>query len=139
MKSDDVLEEISGTMGLSGAADGIVVLNRSRSSNEAKIYVTGRDVPPQELALEFDPETFCWKSLGPSEQVVDGKLQTAILAFMRGQAGTVLHTKTVADAIQNTPDGIRKVLHRLRDKGVIRQQGNAWVYPGAAEADAVEF
>ncbi len=139
MKSDDVLEEISGTMGLSGAADGIVVLNRSRSSNEAKIYVTGRDVAPQELALEFDPETFCWKSLGPSEQVVGGKLQTTIIAFMKSQAGVVLHTKTIADAIQNIPDGIRPVLHRLRDKGVIRQQNNAWVYPGPSEVDAVAF
>jgi RecA-family ATPase len=130
MASDDVLEEISGTMGLSGAADGILVLGRSRSSTEAKIYVTGRDVAPQELALEFNTETFCWRSLGSSDAVLHGKLQTKIINYMKTQPGVALQTKTIADAISETPDNIRKTLHRLRERGAIRQQSNAWVYPG---------
>jgi hypothetical protein len=61
---------------------------------------------------------------------------------MRQQPGTALHTKTIADAIRNTADGIRPVLHRLADRGIIRRQGNAWAYPGPGElggVDAAEF
>ena len=52
--SEDVLEEVSGTMGLTGVADGILVLNRSRNDNDAKVFVTGRDVSEQEL-VRADP------------------------------------------------------------------------------------
>lgn len=53
--SDDPLERISGTMGISGAADSLGVLQRSRGGDEATLFITGRDIEDESnLALRFD-------------------------------------------------------------------------------------
>ena len=42
---EDILEEVSGTTGITGTADTILVLRRSRGSSEGSLYVTSRDMP----------------------------------------------------------------------------------------------
>ncbi len=42
---------VSGTQGIAGSADFILVLRRKRQSNDAVLSVTGRDVPENEYAL----------------------------------------------------------------------------------------
>ena len=49
-ESDDFLTRVSGTQGLAGAADTVMVLRRARFSSQALIQVTGRDVPEGEYA-----------------------------------------------------------------------------------------
>lgn len=49
--SDDFVDGVSGTHGLAGAADTLVVLCRKRNSVEAVLKVTGRDVPECDYAL----------------------------------------------------------------------------------------
>jgi hypothetical protein len=49
--SDDFVERVSGTNGLAGSADTIIVLNRQRQATEGSIMVTGRDVYEAEYAL----------------------------------------------------------------------------------------
>ncbi|MEU7807890.1 AAA family ATPase [Micromonospora chalcea] len=51
--ADDFVERVSGTNGLAGSADTIVVLARKRQSTEGLLMVTGRDVPEAEYALEM--------------------------------------------------------------------------------------
>ncbi|MCM1990165.1 AAA family ATPase [Oceanirhabdus seepicola] len=62
MKDDDPFNMISGSMGLSGSADGSYVLVRdNRMSSKAKLFITGRDIPDTELRLEFDKVNCLWK------------------------------------------------------------------------------
>lgn len=62
MKDDDPFNMISGTMGLSGSADGSYVLIRdNRMSTKAKLSMTGRDIQDIELKLEFDKVNCLWK------------------------------------------------------------------------------
>lgn len=136
--SDDVLEEISGTMGLSGAADGSIVLTRSRNDNDAKIFITGRDTPELELALRFDPETLTWTSLGNADQHVQGKLQAAILAYLRTVSEKGAFSNDIAAAINASPDSVRSVLHRMHDKRLIKRVGKAWAYPADEDRGADE-
>ena len=50
----DVFNKVSGTTGLTGSADATFVLEKeSRASDTAKLFVTGRDTPYQELTLRF--------------------------------------------------------------------------------------
>jgi hypothetical protein len=51
--TEDFVESVSGTNGLAGAADTIIVLNRKRQSAEALLMVTGRDVMEGEYALKL--------------------------------------------------------------------------------------
>lgn len=62
MKDDDSFNMISGTMGLSGSADGSYVLVRdNRMSAKAKLSMTGRYIQDTEIKLEFDKVNCLWK------------------------------------------------------------------------------
>lgn len=50
-ESDDFLDAVSGTQGLAGSADYILVLTRKRQSDEGALAITGRDVNETEIAM----------------------------------------------------------------------------------------
>jgi AAA domain len=62
--ADDPLETISGTQGLGGAADSVLVLKRDRTHRDATLFVTGRDVEETELTLRWDAMRAAWSLLG---------------------------------------------------------------------------
>ena len=66
-KGDDLTDLISGTTGLAGAADTIIVLYRD--SNGTKLYARGRDIEEVEIALHFDKKTGSFTVLGDAEDV----------------------------------------------------------------------
>jgi hypothetical protein len=49
--ADDFVDTVSGTHGLAGAADTVIVLTRSRNETSGLLKVTSRDVPEGEYAL----------------------------------------------------------------------------------------
>ncbi|KXX59773.1 hypothetical protein AZG88_06730 [Rhodococcus sp. LB1] len=54
MQSDDFVDSVSGTQGIAGSADFVLVLKGKRLSDYATLSVTGRDVPENEYALVND-------------------------------------------------------------------------------------
>lgn len=80
MNDDDLLNMISGTTGISGAADSSFVLRPTkRGSRTATLYCTGRDIEYRELALEFQKETHTWELTEPVE--VDARQQDPQILF----------------------------------------------------------
>ena len=66
--SEDFLDAVSGTQGLAGAADAVIVLRRTRGSADAELHITGRDVIEATYAMRFDSESGNWELLdGPAE------------------------------------------------------------------------
>ena len=47
-------------------ADCIWGLYRQSGKSEARLAIAGKDVEEQELVLQFDPETGCWRNAGKS-------------------------------------------------------------------------
>ena len=65
---DDPMNMISGSTGLSGAADSTFVLQKnSRLANVASLHCTGRDISDRTLKLEFGEEDHVWKLLEDSK------------------------------------------------------------------------
>jgi hypothetical protein len=58
--SADFVDSVSGTNGLAGAADTILVLTRDRNETAGLLQVTGRDIPEGEYALCFT-DGHCWQ------------------------------------------------------------------------------
>jgi RecA-family ATPase len=56
----DPLERVSGTMGLTGSVDTILVLSRFRGTGMGTLNVMGRDVREQELVLQLDKDMGLW-------------------------------------------------------------------------------
>ena len=68
LRSDDPMDMISGTNGISGATDSNFVLKeRRRGSGEATLYCTGRDIEYRELPLVFDKTSYTWLLTEPVE------------------------------------------------------------------------
>jgi hypothetical protein len=53
-ESGDFVDAVSGTQGIAGSADFVLVLFRKRHSDDAVLAVTGRDIPEGEYALKAD-------------------------------------------------------------------------------------
>ena len=56
--SEDFVDDLSGTLGLAGSADYVLVLRRPRQSDQATLQVTGRDAPEGQYAFTVDGG--CW-------------------------------------------------------------------------------
>jgi len=73
MDAEDPIDAASGTLGLTGAADGVLVLKRKRGQSNASLAVIGRDVDERKLNLRWDTICFQWEIVDESKefQVVD--------------------------------------------------------------------
>ena len=68
LHDDDPMNMISGSTGLSGAADSAFVLQKNaRSANAASLHCTGRDIPDRTLKLELGEDDHIWKLLEDSK------------------------------------------------------------------------
>ena len=68
LHDDDPMNMISGSTGLSGAADSTFVLQKSsRLANIASLHCTGRDIPDRTLKLELGEDDHVWKLLADSK------------------------------------------------------------------------
>ena len=68
LHDDDPMNMISGSTGLSGAADSAFVLQKNaRSANAASLHCTGRDIPDRTLKLELGEDDHVWKLLSDSK------------------------------------------------------------------------
>jgi hypothetical protein len=69
-EADDPLEMISGSTGLTGGMDNVMVLKRQRGTNEAVLFVTGRDIEHEtEYGLTWDHHTAGWTITGEGPHV----------------------------------------------------------------------
>lgn len=99
--AEDVFNELSGSTGILGVADTIIVLKRPRNSTEGTLHVTGRDTPEGEYALEFSADTGRWNLTGQS--LADAS-QAAIQRNLEGRLGD--RSLQLLKAVEEYPSGV---------------------------------
>lgn len=112
-KSDsDALEQISGSLGLSGAVDGALVIDGIRSDKQYKLSLIGRDIPnDDELAISRQ-ENGEWKILGEATQVFISAERKEITNVLRlHPAG--LKPKEIAEIIGKKQPTVRRLLSSM--------------------------
>jgi RecA-family ATPase len=60
---EDFVDRVSGTHGIAGAADALLVISRERNTSRAVLEITGRDVEEARHELTFSPEVAAWTLL----------------------------------------------------------------------------
>lgn len=115
MSSADYLSEISGTLGLPGAADTICILKRSRGEADGLLQITGRDVEENEYALRFDGKLGAWQLLGEAATLGVSDTRRKILDWIRGHEGD----RPAAIALGTGLDRelVKKTAQRMTDDG----------------------
>ncbi len=148
LRDDDPMNMISGSTGLSGAADSTFVLQKSsRLANIASLHCTGRDIPDRTLKLELGEDDHVWKLLSDSKACSgDSKISalqlvhlfSALLSADPEYTGTpsALSAKIDPDgSLGITPKKVTRLVREsvaaLRENGILadtyRSNGKRWI------------
>lgn len=125
MAGDDPLDMISGTTGLTGAVDTILVL--SRDGHGVTLYGRGREIEEIETALELDHGI--WKILGPAADVHRSDERKAIIGVL-AKANKPMSPKEVAQTLDRNENNIRQLLHQMSKAGEVEAKSRgAYILP----------
>jgi hypothetical protein len=132
-ESDDLIDKVSGTFGLTGAADTVFVLEKK--SNGWIFDVRGRDVLADELAAEFNKDTCRWTILGNAGDLHRSRERDLILSvFREAQRLTpkpvLLSPKDVTEALVTVTEGpvtpktdkVRQNMARMARVGLLKRE-----------------
>lgn len=117
MNYADPFDSISGTSGISGAADTLFVLARVPEMNGLAFQSRGRDTEELSIAVKFDPTRGAWFSLGEVDDVKLSEERRGILEALKD--GDTLSPKEIAEATGLTDGATRKLLHKMKAAGTV--------------------
>jgi hypothetical protein len=111
-EADDWLDQVSGSQGISGSADAIMMLKKMRGSADGILHITGRDVEEAQYALSFSPELGTWSMLDtPPAEIVLGDTRRAILGYVRDNEGA--RPKEISDGLSIDYELTKKTCRRM--------------------------
>ncbi|HEX2301571.1 MAG TPA: AAA family ATPase [Pseudonocardiaceae bacterium] len=130
--AEDFLATVSGTNGLAGAADAVLVLERPRATANGVLHVTGRDVDEADYALSFDAGAGAWSLLdGPSDEYLMQDTRALISRYLREQPGA--KPAQIAGALGLAPATVRQTCARMAADGQLRTEPGGRYYPPATD------
>jgi hypothetical protein len=134
----DFLDEVSGTQGVAGAADTVLVLKRMRGKADAVLHVTGRDVEETAIALSFAADLGAWQmSATPADEVMLGDTRGTILRYVREHDGA--RPKEIAEGTNIDYATVRQTARRMADDGQLDSDGHGRYFGPVANVTAVTF
>jgi AAA domain len=129
--AEDFVDAVSGTNGLAGAADTVLVLRRARGQADAVLYVTGRDVEEKSYALQRGAGA--WELLdGTAADYTLGDTRAAILQYVRKHPRSM--PKQIAVGLGCDHGLVRQTCKRMLDAGQL-QVDNAGRYTSCDISD----
>jgi hypothetical protein len=115
----DPLDELSGSTGLSGGADGILVLKRDRGRADAYLHVTGREIEEEaELALSWDANLATWTLAGDAEEYRISEERQGVLGVLT-KAGGAISPKDIAEALEKSVGSVKVLLGEMVKAGQV--------------------
>jgi hypothetical protein len=118
-ESDDTFDTVSGTLGLTGAPDTIIVIRRD--SKGTTLHARGRDLIDIEKAVSFNPETCAWSILGEASEVRRSDERGAIVAALTEAGTESLGANQIASATGMRAANVRKLLSKMRTDGIVKK------------------
>jgi AAA domain len=117
--ADDVFDTVSGTLGLSAAADTILIMKRQAGA--ITLFVRGRDVEESETALQFNKATCKWSALGVAADVYRSAERSRVLEAL--QDGPKQAKELMLEAELRNRNATDILLHKMVKNGQIVRVG----------------
>jgi 5S rRNA maturation endonuclease (ribonuclease M5) len=117
---DDPIGAISGTMGISGGVDSVMVLSKTTRTADSTLYCQGRYAPAEELAL--NQTNIGWSLLGKAEDCDISPEQAEILNVIE-QAGEPVTPSEIAKKTGKGRTTINDYLRRLSNNNKVVKIG----------------
>lgn len=119
-EAGDKLEKVSGTNGLTGAADTTIILDRDGEG--VTLSGRGRDIAEFETAMEFQKDNCRWRVLGEAAEVRRSDERKLILDALAEEAEPV-GPNVIADVSGMKRDNVRFLLGRMVKAGEVQKIG----------------
>ena len=119
-ESDDVMDDFSGTFGLTGAADGLLAFIRKTGQANAVLHIVGRDVDAAEYALKYHPDIWTWELLGDAQEVKTTALQQLVYDTIK-KAEQPIKPKEIEQITKIKYRTISSILNQLINEGSIEK------------------
>lgn len=120
MAADDPFDEVSGTRGLTGAADGVLVLKKDSGTQQPVLYGRGRDLEEFESALQFDGESGTWSVIGAAWQVADTTERRQIQQVL-GRSADPMSPTEIGERLGKSRANVAKMLAKMLDEGQVER------------------
>jgi hypothetical protein len=134
---DDAFDDVSGTLGLTGAADTIIVMKRH--SGLTKIFVRGRDLEEAEFAAEFNRNTCRWRIVGDAEDVFRSQeRQTIIAALKQGAPDPMSISDIMAASERRDRNATKSLLHKMKTAGEVISESGRYSLPPTDPLNSVD-
>ena len=125
---DDAFDDVSGTLGLTGAADTIVIMKRH--SGMVKVYVRGRDIEEGEFAAEFNKDTCRWRIVGAADDVFCSQERQAILTALKDAGRPMSVPELMAVTERHDRHALYNLLYKMAKTGEVTQPSRGqWAHP----------
>lgn len=122
---DDAVEAVSGSYGLTGGVDGVLTLKRDRGRSDASLFITGRDVTEQDLALKWDADLCLWSILGDADEYRMSTQRANVANALRDSAEPIT-PKEIAEATGMKPESVRQFLYQMRKANQVMEAGGKY-------------
>ncbi len=109
---EDPFDLVSGTTGLTAAADSVLVLRKEAAQADAVLYGRGRDLPVFEKALRFDGTRGLWAVLGDADEYRVTTLEGKIIKEL-ACAPDPMSPKDLAPLIEAPVTAVKSALYRM--------------------------
>jgi len=124
-ESGDAIDKISGTLGLSGAADSFMVLDRDGQG--VTLYTRGRDIEEISVAITFSPGRCRRNVLGQAGEVRKSDERRLILDALAGSS-TGMTRADIATVTEMKSNNVGVLLNKMMKAGeIMRPPGGCYL------------
>jgi hypothetical protein len=134
-EADDVFDTVSGSLGLTGAADTIVVMKRQAGT--VSLHVRGRDVEEAEKALEFSKSSCRWRIIGEAADFRRSDERGRVLTAMRDSGQPMSASEVAIAAELKSRNAADQLLFKMfRDNEIIRVDRGRYALSETQKSDS---
>lgn len=122
--SEDPMDMISGSTGLTGGMDGAMVLTRTRNAADGILKAWHRDLEEDpEMALQkVEAGQGWWRYIGDAEEYQMGKERRKILDCLSNAKGP-MKPMEIAEELGEPTQNVSKLLQKMREDGYVDNEG----------------
>jgi hypothetical protein len=117
-EADDALDTVSGTLGLTGCPDTIMIIRREGSG--VTLTAQGRDIEEVKKAVDFNPTVAMWTITGDADEVRRSVERNTIIKAFREANGEPLGPKQIAENTDMRGGAVRTQLQRMKAAGLVK-------------------
>ncbi len=126
---EDSFHSISGSTGLTGAADTIILLNGNRKMIKSKLTIVGRDIDQNDLTITFNKDRWQWLLEDDTDEDDKSDERKAIILLLQ-KTDRPMRSAEIAKTLDKKDNAVRQLLPKLLNGGdIIKTKRGLYTIP----------